>query len=294
MPPAVSTDLRRCYREDGAIHLSQALDQATLAEVERMFQWSLDNPTPSGCTFYDNESGTFYQDLCNPRAALAYRTLLTDSCIADRVADLWGDEEVWFLYEQVFYKHGGDTRRTPWHQDAPYLAVDGEHIAVVWINLESVQQQHALEFVRGSHRGVLYDGSAFDDDDDTKPIYGSGLPRLPNIEADRSQWDIVSWAIEPGDIVVFHPRTLHGGGPTTQGMRRRTLSLRFFGADAAYVERPTDAPAPLVAGLHDSLRAGQPFRHPAFPQLRPVARGFEQVPVIDGHVQSVRAKLQGG
>ena len=50
MPSLVTADVCQRYREDGAICLRQALDRATLDEVERMFQWTLDNPTPSGCT----------------------------------------------------------------------------------------------------------------------------------------------------------------------------------------------------------------------------------------------------
>lgn len=289
-----AADLRREFHEYGVVRLPQALDAPTLAQAERLFDWSLANPTPSACRFYDNDGdhGTFYQDLCHPAAALAYRDLLEQSPLADRVAELWGKDEVWFLYEQVFFKHGATTRRTPWHQDAPYLAVEGQDLAVVWINFDQVLREHSLEFVRGSHRGALYDGSAFDSNDDTKPIYAHGLPRLPDIEATRSQWDIVSWAITPGDIIVFHPQVLHGGAPTLATTRRRTLSLRFFGPDAVYARRPEPAPAPLTAGLHDALREGDPFRHAAFPQLRPEPRGFAQIPGVADHSTSIRAKMQ--
>src|SRR5260370_17178352 len=87
-------------------------------------------------------------------------------------------------------------------------------------------------------------GSRFDADDDTAPLYQDGtLPRLPNIEAERDRWDIVSWAVEPGDVLVFHPGMLHGGAPTLPSQRRRTLSLRFFGDDAIHAPRVTRATA---------------------------------------------------
>ena len=196
------------YHRDGVVHLAGALDAETLAAAESLFEWSLEHPTPSACRFYEETAATFYQDLCHPHAALAYRELLEDSPIADIVARLWDAREVWFLYEQIFLKEGPAMRRTPWHQDAPYLALDGEQLAVMWINFDPVPRQASLEFVRGSHHGTLYDGSAFDAADDTAGIYGDGLPRLPDIEADRTAWDIVSWAIEPGDVVVFHPAIL--------------------------------------------------------------------------------------
>ena len=74
-------------------------------------------------------------------------------------------------------------------------AREGNEIAVVWINFDLVAIEQSLEFVRGSHRQTLYNGSAFDAEDDTQPIYGEGLPRLPDIQAERDDWDIISWAV---------------------------------------------------------------------------------------------------
>ena len=43
------------------------------------------------------------------------------------------------------------------------------------------------------------------------------LPRLPNIEVERAAdpgaFDIVSFASEPGDVLLVHPGSLHGGAP---------------------------------------------------------------------------------
>jgi ectoine hydroxylase-related dioxygenase (phytanoyl-CoA dioxygenase family) len=150
-----------------------------------------------------------------------------------------GADEVWFMYEQVFLKEGGESRRTPWHQDSSYLAVGGEHLAVAWITFDPVAREESLEFVKGSHRGPLYNGSRFELGDDTAPLYrGAALPRLPDIEAQRERFEIVSFAVAPGDVVLFHPAMLHGGAPTRPGQRRRTLTLRHFGPDARYEARP--------------------------------------------------------
>ena len=289
----ISPEIIAAYRRDGAIHLPQVLNAEMLSLAEQCFNWSVQHPTPSACQFYDNEKSNFYQDLCHPQAAHTYRQLFEESSIADLVAQFWNEETVWFLYEQIFVKEGNETRRTPWHQDTPYLALEGEQVAVVWINFQAVEQSQSLEFVRGSHRQTLYNGSAFDNDDDTAPIYAEGLPRLPDIESDRDNWDIVSWAIMPGDVVVFHPSTLHGGAPTQSGQARRTLSLRFFGPTTTYAERPEPAPAPLTAGLHESMNHGQLFRHSAFPQVRPEASGFDHVPNDIGHHVALKSQIQG-
>lgn len=283
------------YRRDGVACLKAVLDAATQAKVAEFYAWSLAHPTPSGCMMYAGTDGAFYQDLSHPAAAHAYRPLLVDSIIPDIAATLWDTPEVWFLYEQIWLKEAGAGRRTPWHQDSPYLALEGEQVAVMWINLEAVAEQNSLEFVRGSWRGTLYDGSSFDAQDDTAPVFGKDLPRLPDIEAERERWDIVSWAVDPSDVVIFHPSTLHGGGSSLHGKRRRTLSLRLFGPDAVFAARPGLAPAPLVAGLNEALQPGDAFRHPAFPRLRPSAAGFEAIPITaeGGHKVNVLTRLKG-
>jgi ectoine hydroxylase-related dioxygenase (phytanoyl-CoA dioxygenase family) len=265
-------DRRREFQEDGVTVVRGALDDDGIALARAAFDWSLANPGPAASRPFDGIEGSFYQDLCNPSAPRtpAYDHVLRDTPIAALVTSLWDDPQIWFMYEQVFLKEGGENRRTPWHQDASYLNVDGDHLAVVWITFESVAREDCLEFVRGSHRASLYNTSAFNPDDETIPIF-DGLPRLPDIEADRTSFDIVSWDIEPGDVVVFHPAMLHGGAPTHPGRRRSTLSLRFFGRDAVYAQRPGGRVGPRVEGLHDRLSPGSPFRDDAFPELTATA-----------------------
>ena len=274
------------FQADGVVCLRGALSPDECALAERAYDWSLAHPGPGAAALPAgtaaspaNGTGTFYQDLANPQAFAAYHALLHETPLGELVSGLWGKPAVWFMYEQVFRKSGGTTRRTPWHQDAPYLPVAGRDLAVVWMSFGPVADAHALEFVRGSHLGTLYDGSRFDPADDTAPLYGGDqLPRLPDIEAERARWPIVSWATEPGDLLVFHPAILHGGAATTASQDRRTLSLRFFGEDAVVAARPGRArveadpqrPDPAVHPLTRmrSRPAGTPFRDPAFPLIR--------------------------
>jgi ectoine hydroxylase-related dioxygenase (phytanoyl-CoA dioxygenase family) len=278
---------RDTYRRDGVVCIPGAFDRDALADARSAWEWSVANPGRAANVF--EGEGRFYQDLLNPMSLARYEPMLRKSPAVDIVRTLWDDPNVWYMYEQVFLKEGGETRRTPWHQDSSYLPVEGDRIAVIWITFDPVARADALEFVRGSHRGPMYDGSRFDPKDDTAPLYGDGsLPRLPNIEAERGRYDIVGWAVEPGDVVVFHPGVLHGGGATHKGGRRRTLSLRFFGSDAVFALRPgmkaiASMPRPkpanpeeeaglsVFARIATTLRPGDPLRHPSFLKLSPRA-----------------------
>jgi ectoine hydroxylase-related dioxygenase (phytanoyl-CoA dioxygenase family) len=262
--------VRETYERDGVVFLPRALAPQDVAAALKSYEWSLDHPGPGASKIPQKTTSLFYQDLCNLDCIPAYREMLLSSPLPKLIADIWGTPDVWFMYEQVFLKEGGESRRTPWHQDASYLAVGGDDLAVAWITFDAQSKEDSLEFVKGSHKGLLYDGSRFDIDDETLPIYpGDQLPRLPDIEAHRGDFDIVSFAVEPGDVVLFHPKTLHGGAPTHPGTRRRTLTLRFFGEKAFYETRPLPA-GPRMPGLHD-LKPGQPFRNDGFLKLLPSA-----------------------
>ena len=270
-------ELAQQYHEQGAVYVPHALTESTLQAALQAYEWSLAHPGPGASQLPSKGDGAFYQDLANPAAFSAYAHLLACAEIKALVSAVWDKNDIWFMYEQVFKKSGGRTRRTPWHQDTSYLPVSGNDLAVMWISFDAVSREQALEFIPGSHRGVLYDGSSFDPADDTAPLYGDGsLPRLPGIEAERQQWPVVSWATQPGDVILFHPAILHGGGDTGPDQERRTLSLRFFGQDAVVAVRPGRRPveANSLAGEHvhplTRMRAAQEgaaFRDAAFPKL---------------------------
>ncbi len=283
MNAIVRADLDACsLRDDGVCRVPGGLDAAEMRLVEACFEWSISHPSDNFNEFPGTPAapGRFCADINNPRAldpGGPYEALFRHSSLPRRLSACWGGSDVWFLYEQVLMKEGGDARRTPWHQDSSYLPIAGDMMAIVWITLEPLAREHALEVVRGSHRGPLYDGSTFAPGDDTDPLYGDGsLPRLPDIERERDRWPIVGWAAEPGDLLIFHPAALHGGAPTRSGQRRRTVSLRFFGADARYQPLPTDGVEAIgIEGdtlwkkLRHTLTPGAPLRDPAMPQVWP-------------------------
>jgi hypothetical protein len=255
--PAAAVELER----DGVVMLKGALASNALAKVEAAVEWSLAHPTPTAKRFYPGEPATFFEDRGHNHASLV-REVGLDAMMGA----LWGVDRLWYLGEQLFLKEGGDARRTPWHQDTSYLRMMGSQLVACWISLDPLPKEHCLEFVRGSHKGVLHNGSAFADHDDTHPLYKhSRLPRLPDIQADRGAYDILAWDVQPGDVIVFHLGTLHGGAGTSPGLRRRTISLRFLGPDVVFDGRPRDEVGAqegndaALAGVYAGLRHGDPF-----------------------------------
>lgn len=273
-------ELQAQFLRDGVVFIPNALDRHTLKLAEEAFQWTYTHPGPGAGAVLQGVPGTIYQDQANPDCFPAYRELLLNTCIPDIAIGLFSSNNLWLLYEQIWFKDT-NSRRTPWHQDMSYWPLEGDDLCVMWVPLTPVSQDTTLEFVKGSHRGPLYNPSAFSAQDESANLFRSAdYPTLPNIEANREQWPIVSWAAQPGDVVIFHPAMLHGGAPTYAGQPRRTLSLRFFGEHAYCAARPGGGLADVEGlkhrdgGRHPLKKMakatpGTLFRHPDFPQLRP-------------------------
>src|SRR3954470_13211009 len=98
------------FRTDGVVFLPQALDERELSLCEAAYEWSLANAGPGASNLAAADAGRFIQDLNNPaaREAAPYRRVLDDTRIGSIVAGLWGERDVWFMYEQVFLKEGGE------------------------------------------------------------------------------------------------------------------------------------------------------------------------------------------
>jgi hypothetical protein len=261
LPPrdwrAAAADLQR----DGVVMLKGALTPDAFVKAEAAVEWSLAHPSPTAVRFYPGETATFFEDRGRNHAGLV-REIGLDTMLTA----LWGVEPMWYLGEQLFLKEGGSARRTPWHQDTSYLRMMGSQLVACWISLDALPKENCLEFVRGSHQGVLFNGSAFAAHDDTAPLYKhSQLPRLPDIQAGREAFDIIGWDFDPGDIIVFHLGTLHGGAGAAPGLRRRTVSLRFLGPDVVFDGRPRDEAGAregndaALADTYAGLEHGDPF-----------------------------------
>jgi ectoine hydroxylase-related dioxygenase (phytanoyl-CoA dioxygenase family) len=241
-----AADWARQFRETGLVYLPKLLTEEQVGLAEDAFNYAMAHPGPAAGTAasakVDEARGEkFYTDISNAESwsSAEFERLLRDTPLADTVARIFGTEDVWFFGEQLFWKEGGEIQRTGWHQDASFVCFEGPDTAVVWICLDPVDKENSLEFIPGSHKWPTHNGFRLDPDQQYRPFYDNAdMPLLPDIENEREKWDIVSWPIERGDVVIFHMKVLHGGAPTRPHQRRRTISLRMFGPDAHRVQRP--------------------------------------------------------
>jgi ectoine hydroxylase-related dioxygenase (phytanoyl-CoA dioxygenase family) len=268
----ITADVLDTYRRDGVVMMSQLLHPEWLALIELGLQRVMANSAQVKHRFFDDQPGEFLETVRNFDVTPEIRRLLFDSPIADVLGALVGSERMWYYSDEFFIKEGGNRSRTPWHQDTTYWPLAGTQIASMWISLDPLSKDECLEYVAGSHHGSMFDGfnPRVVGTDPSAPYYGS-LPPLPDIQANRDAFNIVSWPIVPGDVILANPGVLHGGGGTGPTTRRRAITVRCYGDDIVFALRPSTKPtAPRTPGLSLQLQPGEPLRSPWYPQVRPV------------------------
>lgn len=271
----ISADHIKALQEDGVVLLKNALDAKELAIIREVFDSHLEM-SPPWMIDQSTEKTRFLFAFLSPDMveAPAFQRLWNETKLLDIAQQTFTTPEAWYWHEQIFFKEGSGgekVKRTDWHQDLAVDPIEGQDMLRFWITLEPVEKDYALEFVRGSHRGPIYSldpSTAITGPDGESPL-------IPDIEAERDKWDIVSWATEPGDILAFHPGIIHGGGATKPDGVRRTLVTVFIGRDAHYAPKPLpafiskadDGPSRVQRDRMAKLSPGDPV-HLAMPKLR--------------------------
>lgn len=256
----------QAFRRDGAVRLRGLVAPEMLALLRKGVDANLARPSPRAkLASRPDDPGRFVEDFCNWRENDAYRRFIFESGLGETAAALMGSPFARLYHDHMLTKEAGARQRTPWHQDQPYYNVEGRQNVSFWIPVDPVGRESTLEFVAGSHLGPWLTPRSFLDAQ-ARWFPEGALADLPDIEADRSAWPILGWALEPGDVVAFHMLSLHCAGGSAQ--RRRVFSVRFLGQDATHAPRPWPT-SPEFPGLADELPAGAPMDHPLFPIVWP-------------------------
>ncbi|WP_175828903.1 phytanoyl-CoA dioxygenase family protein [Burkholderia cepacia] len=274
----VTDQMKRDLARDGAIVVRGLFSPERLQRMREAFDYGIAHPSPLHGVVYKGTPDETFNDYGNFENRDVHIATVKELALDEFVASLWETEHVWFLGEELFIKKGGKGGRSPWHQDTSYVPVSGPQMLNIWTSFEKIPRHNALEFVRGSHAGIQYNGTSYNDaNDHTTPLWRDcSWPRLPNIEAERAKdvaaWDVFTWGLEPGDALVFHSGMLHGGAPVTPDCPdRHTLVYRFHGDKLFYRPLPSEGCNfdYDISDLNDpSLTPGEPYRSPYCTQLR--------------------------
>ena len=263
------------FREDGAARLRGVIDADWIEWLRRGVARNLDAPTPLHTVqTLAGEPGFFLSDICMAQEIAEFREFILNGPAAAAAARLMASERVNFWADTLWVKEAGTPKRTRWHQDQPFFWIDGTQVCVLWWPLDPVRHENGLELVKGSHRwgrSFAPELSRLGQDLYARPE-GQRFERMPDIDARRDEYEILSFDVEPGDAIAFHGFTVHGAAGNADCRMRRAISTIWMGDDARYAERPS-AGRPHFHG-HD-LALGAPMDSSYFPRVWPRAGRIE-------------------
>ena len=184
----------------------------------------------------DDGTAPFFQDLVNWDRIKEFNDFIFKSKLGFYAAKLMKSKTARFFHDHVLVKEPGSSIVTPWHQDKPYYCVDGKQSVSFWIALDDISKEGCLECIAGSHlSNVLHKPKRFNGND----LYeNDNSKEVPDVNANRDKYQILSWDIKAGDAIAFDFRTLHGASENVNKIkRRRVFSARIVGDDAFFVDR---------------------------------------------------------
>jgi ectoine hydroxylase-related dioxygenase (phytanoyl-CoA dioxygenase family) len=235
--------------------------EALRAEYDRMATLAYDPSSQGGVSKSEREIvmryGMWREEDC-------FRAFLFESPIAKAAARMMRSQTATLFEDLLLTEPAGAEARISWHQDEPSWPLSGRMLASVWFSLERVDPQTgALRIVEASHRGPLYQPGYLRADEvgDDILLWTGGL--LPDVDADPEAVCVEAEA-EPGDALIFHPRTIHGSYGSARTHARRTFTIRFFGDDIRWLPRHRV----FHQWIHDlPLKKGDRVTAPQFPRV---------------------------
>lgn len=246
--PEAREELRDEIHRDGCVLLRSVIDPATVGRLADSVEELV---AELGLTSTDDVLSTF-------RATRTpfYRALQRDAAFHEPAADPRLRAVVATLVGSEVLAHPRRLLRTippgvaelvtPPHQDFAYIRGTAETYTC-WVPLRAcTPDSGALRILVGSHAEGLLPHTARD------AFAGSGV----DVDDDDPRW--ASASFEPGDVVVFHSLTVHGGSTNSGTRWRLSADYRFQSAHA-----PVDPRSLLPAG------------HPAVPDWDELLAGTE-------------------
>lgn len=122
-------------------------------------------------------------------------------------------------------------KEVPWHQDAPYWNVSGNHAGALWIALDDISAKNGgMSVLPGWHnKGALRirkrNETVFSDE-----IEPSALP--PDLDTMKVQYVFLA-----GGMATHHTMIPHNSIPNNSDGWRRVVVLRYIAADATLGEK---------------------------------------------------------
>lgn len=252
------------YERDGVTCLRGMFDQEWISKMRAAADALALNPEAAPILGPSN-SEEFVSAIFMWREEGPFRDFVLNSPLAEIVGKTIRSKEIRAYQDHLFVKPIGSPHVMPWHHDMTTWAFDGEQVPTIWVALSNVTASNGrLEFVKGYHKrlvaeDVIYSGHY--PGGDFGPVDAVKCPNFWDLEG-QDGIEIISWDLEPGDAVIFHPRVPHGSKHAINATEPRIgMSSRWIGDDIVWHFREGNSKVPGV----EDMPQGKPVRGDLFP-----------------------------
>jgi len=228
------------FETDGVVLLKNMISYNWLRILSRAIEEDIKKPGPYFHAYKtENDTGRFHGNMRVWEHNEGFKKFCLKSPLPYLAAQLLNSEKINLFYDQLFVKETETTNRVRWHNDQPYWPIRGWPVLSFWIPLDPITKENgALEFIKGSHKtNKWYQPENFANGSSKPYERNSTFEKIPDIESTRDIYDIVSFDMNPGDILAFHALVVHGsGGNFSKVLRRRGYAVRYTGDEVIYTK----------------------------------------------------------
>ena len=229
----VTDEERETYERDGAAILKGIIPAEWVEYMRDAVDRLLARSDPSSQNYADEGDPRFFAQAFPWLADEGFKAWAIYGPLKDLARQVMSDVKgLNFFYDQIFVKEPGATKPTPWHQDFPYLPVQGSQILRIWVPFDVVTAEGgAVRYLKGSHSwGVVYHPVGFKAIPAITDAYlDSPYVDQPDFDADYDRYDWLVGEAEPGDALLHHPMTVHGSPGNASGNFRRAVTSIYTG-----------------------------------------------------------------
>ena len=222
--------LRTSYQQKGFIVLRRVISPSSISPIRAALTAQTINRKPTRSVLFTHqepaETRSMTELMFQHRNVLHEDDIILKQVLFDIMAAITpvvGYEPLPF--QDVSLVKQPDSPEFPWHQDLPFWPVDRDDGCVAWMAIDGTRKENgALQVAPGSHLSPL--GPAID--------LHTGQPQPGSSAATITPEATSTLILDPGDLALFHARTLHRSGPNNTNRSRQGLAISFVHPDTRW------------------------------------------------------------
>jgi hypothetical protein len=255
----------RTLEEDGVVHIKGVFDtewvnylrDATSHQVSNPHFWAF---AGTASRLYDYIQRNIWQ------TNKAYADFYYHSAMGHVLAQCGRTSEVRISTDLLMVN---PNKGFKWHQDNQNGPITSDEGIRFWITMDETPEAYgAPVYLKGSHRNDVVDPNAVFVDIDSPTTTTTSL---------RSQYEEIAFRTMPGDMLVWHPRTIHKVDGPSDGIwttYRRVLGGTVARAGSMYHDKRGTGGVLSDLGRH-GLEDGDELCSPFFPLVYPAFKKCE-------------------